>query len=321
MKKFLKKIFLIISPIILWGLIIILIDPFCYFDHSIVNKEHKKSSEMLNTLLYRTIDYEKHPCENMLIGDSRTDALPKELIEKLTSKKWKKLNTNAAKLNEIFDLFYMANENLKIKRVIIGINFNMFNEYGYMDRVTGIKKIQENPFMYIYNKDVAEAAYYILNNLISKKSFNSTPLMTKEEFWDWNISTKATHWYGKYKFPNELHKKLIDFDEFTKANNIEVIFIITPHHQEFHERLKYFGLEEEEKKFKEIMFKLNANVYDYDYDNEITRYRSNFNDPIHYNNAIGQLIVNEIFNNDLKIGITNHKTPHKQQLIKYLSIR
>ena len=306
MKKFLKKILLIVSPIIIWGLVIFAVDPFCYFNHSIVNIDSKKPAEALNTLLYRTLDYMKHPSENMLIGDSRTNALPKDLIEKLTSKKWKKLNTNATKLNEIFDLFYMANDRLKIKNIIIGINFNMFNEYGYMDRVTGLKKIQNNPLMYIYNKDVAEATFYILKGLVTKESFKSVPLMTKDEFWDWNISTKATHWYGKYKFPNELYRELIEFDEFTKKNNINVVFIITPHHQDFHKRLMYFGLEEEENKFREIMFKLNAKVYDYDFDNEITQYKYNFGDPVHYNESIGKLIINEIFNDDLIIGRTNN---------------
>lgn len=304
MRKFILKIALIVSPVLLWGLIVALVDPFCYFNNSLINKEAKSSAESLNTLMFRTLDYMKEPSENIILGDSRTKALPIELVSQLTNKKWRKLNTNAAKLNEIFDLFYMANEQLKLKNVIIGINFNMFNEYGYMDRVSGLKKMQNNPLMYLYNKDVAEATYYTIKDLIFRKELKSTPLKSKDEFWKWNVSIKATHWYGRYKFPNTLRSELIEFDKFTKKNNINVIFIITPHHQDFHERIAHFGLEEEEQMFKKTMFNLNSKVYDYDFKNEVTRNKSNFLDPVHYNDSIGELIIKEIFNDDLKVGFT-----------------
>jgi len=226
MKGFIKKILFIIAPVLLWGIIIILVDPFCYFNYSMIKKDFKRPAKVLNTLLYNSIDYMKFPCENIIIGDSRAKSLSIKLIDSLTNEKWKQLTANAAKLNEIFDLFYLANERIKLKRVIITINFNMFNEYGYMDRVSGIRKILKNPLMYIYNKNVAEAAYYILKSLIIKKKFNSTPSMSKEEFWKWNISTKATHWYGKYKFPTLLYEKMIELDEFTRKNNIEVILML-----------------------------------------------------------------------------------------------
>jgi hypothetical protein len=304
MRKFILKIALIVIPVLLWGVIIVVVDPFSYFNHNLVGKDAKKPAESLNTLMYRTLDYMNAPSENMLIGDSRTNALPIDLVSQLTDKSWKKLNTNAAKLNEIFDLFYMANERKKLKNVIIGINFNMFNEYGFMDRVSGLKKMQDNPLMYIYNKDVAEAAYYTMKGFFLNEEFESKPSKSKEEFWKWNVSVKATHWYGRYKFPDTLCSELIAFDEYTQKNDINVVFIITPHHKDFHDRLVHFGLENEEKRFKEIMFNLNAKVYDYDFKNEITQSKSNFLDPVHYTDSIGELMINEIVNDELKIGRT-----------------
>lgn len=306
MKTFIKKGLLLLFPVLLWGLIVVIVDPFNYFSFSLIDNSAKQRAESLNTLMYRTIDYMKDPSENMLIGDSRTNALPVDLLEELTGKNWKKLNTNAAKLNEVFDLFYMANERLKLKSIVIGINFNMFNEFGYMDRVSGLRKVLDNPLMYVYNVDVAEATLFTMKDLITGEYVKTAPDMTKEEFWKWNITTKATHWYGKYKFPDDLYAELIAFDKFTSSNGIEAIFIIVPHHKEFHGRLLEFGLEDEEHRFKEIMNNLNAKVYDYDYENEITLLKSNFTDPVHYNQEIGDLIVKEIFTNDLKVGIKNH---------------
>ena len=107
-----------------------------------------------------------YPSKNILIGDSRTDALPINLIEKYTNQNFQKLNTNATKLNEIFDLFYFSNEIKKIETLVIGINFSMFNKFSYENRVNNVIKIIENPFLYVFNKDIFEACFYVLRSFL-----------------------------------------------------------------------------------------------------------------------------------------------------------
>lgn len=302
MDKFLKKTALLALPLFLWAAFVLMVDPFNYFENHWVDDQSKQGAQKLNTLLYRTLDYMNDPCENMLIGDSRTNALPIDSIQEITGKDWKKLNTNAAKLNEIFDLFYMANERKKINHVVIGVNFNMFNKFGYKDRVSGLKKMMDNPLMYLFNKDVGEATFLSVKQMLSGDTVSATPQMDKDAFWKWNIETKAMHWYGKYEFPDSLYKELLEFDDFTKKNKIEVTFIITPHHKEFRDRLVEFELIEEEKRFKRIMSQLNARVIDFDFENKITSNRSNFEDPVHYNHEIGELIVREVFQGNMVVG-------------------
>jgi hypothetical protein len=302
MRRFIVNSFLIAIPFMIWGLFIIAVDPFNYFNLRLFSNESKKSAEDLNQLMYRTVDYIKSPCENILIGDSRTELLPIELLQEIDNRKYKKMNTSGAKLNEIFELFYLANEHQKIKRVVIGINFNMFNKYGYQDRVSGLKRVLDNPLMYVYNKDVADAAYITSKYILTKKGVDFKPPMSVDEFWKWSIETKASDWYGKYEFPDKLHQELLDFDNYAKEKGIDVTFIIAPHHEEFHDRLVGFGLKEEEQRFKKIMAGLHAKVYDYDYPNAVTAAKNNFKDPVHYNDSIGNLIVKEIWNKKLLIG-------------------
>ena len=303
MFKFLRTITYFSIPFFIWALIVVLVDPFNYFNKiHLIERNAKINAENLNTLLYRSIDFVNRPTNNILIGDSRTDALPLKLIEKYSKKEFKKLNTNATKLNEIFELFYMANERKKIDKVVIGINFNMFNKFSYENRVNSIKKIINNPFLYIYNKDVLEACYFVLRSHFFNVDLDSKPKMNREEFWKWTVDVKGDHWYGKYAFPNTLYNDLIEFDDFTKNNKTEVIFIIVPHHKDFHQRLIDYKLLDEEKRFKELMSSLNAKVFDFDYPNSITQNNINFIDPIHYNDSIGKLMVEEIWNNKILIG-------------------
>lgn len=302
MNRFIKKTILLLLPLIIWGVFIYLIDPFNYFGLSLIDNKNKTTAKTINTLLYKTLAYVNNPSENLFIGDSRTNALSTNQIEELTGIEYKKLDTNAAKLNEIFDLFYLANSRLPVKRVVIGINFNMFNKYGYQNRVTGVEQMLKNPLMYLYNIDVAEAAVLTLKSLWFKKETSHKPQMTREEFWQWNLNVKATHWYGKYKFPDELHDQLLAFDKFTSEKGIQAVFIIVPHHISFHNRLREFGLLAQEKRFKDIMAGLNARVFDFDFDNAITRKKENYKDPLHYRSRIGRLIINEIWTDNLTIG-------------------
>lgn len=303
MKKFIKRSIYFFIPFIAWAVVVYSIDPFNYFNKiKIIKSSAKINAENLNTLLFRTINFMNSPSQNVLIGDSRTNSLPHDLIKKISGTKYKKINTNAAKLNEIFELFYFVNNINKIDEIVIGINFNMFNKYSYENRVKNIKEIIKNPLYYIYNKDVAEACFYVLRSHLFNINLNSKPTMNKEEFWKWTIDTKANHWYGKYEFPKNIYHELIKLDNFTKKNNIKLIFIIVPHHKDFQEKLVEFGLAEKENEFKKIMSKLNAQVYDYDYLNSITTNKNNFTDPIHYNDSIGRLIVTEIWTNNLQIG-------------------
>ena len=147
MKRFLKNIAYFFIPFFIWALVVFFVDPFNYFNKiDFIDKNTKINAENLNTLLYRSVDFMNFPTSNILIGDSRTDALPKNLIEKYSKKKFKKLNTNATKLNEIFDLFYLANNKRKIDQVVIGINFSMFNKYSFENRVSSLKKNFQKSF-------------------------------------------------------------------------------------------------------------------------------------------------------------------------------
>jgi hypothetical protein len=304
MWKFIKYILFLMLPLVLWALFVIIIDPCNYFGYSSVisNEIKEQNALMLNPLLYQAIDLHHYPCENMLIGDSRTETLPLKEIENISKKEYKKLTIYGAKLNEIFDLVYLANSEKKLKETVIGINFNMFNEFGYDDRVSNIKNILKNPLKYIYNRNIGQLCYYLIKASITGKKISSIPLMSKEEWWKWIIETKAYQWYGKYQYSEKLHNELLTLDNFAKKNDIKLTFIIVPHNREFHARLVDLGLSKDEINFKKIMANLNAKVIDYDYENKITLNKNYFIDPIHYNDEIGQLIVDEVWNDDYIFG-------------------
>lgn len=304
MNKFLGKIVILCAPLFAWSVFVVLVDPFSYFNISraIPADVKERTALGLNDLMYKTIAFRNKPCENILSGDSRIGDLPLGEIKNISGAQYKLLNSDGAKLNEIFDLIYFANSQVKLRNVVIGISINLFNEYGYADRVTNINDVLHNPFLYLFNKNVAQACFYTVRGTIFGKRVTSMPPMTKEEFWKWNLNIRGFYWYGKYKFPEKLFHDLLRLDLFAERNKIKLTFIILPQHIEFHHKLVEYGLAEDEKNFKEIMSRLQATVIDYDFENSITTNKTNYDDPVHFNHDIGNVIVHEIWSNHFTIG-------------------
>ena len=316
LKKLIIKLGIFIIPIVLYIVVLSTIDPFNYFsDSNIISEETEhKTSRKLNSLLYNTISFKNHPTPNIIIGDSRIKRLPISAIKKITGDKYFILHSNAAKLNEIIDLFWISTKYSKLENVILGVNFNLFNEYAFANRVNEVEKIINNPLMYIFNGNVLEVTIKaithhlsaidipnISRNIMLKKALNGKNFKDKKIWWEFNISTVAKNQYSKYKYPENLIDRLKDIDSYCKKNNINLKLLNVPHHQEYRQRVIDFKLTKEEVRYKEEIKNIGT-VIDYDYSNSITNCRNCFTDPIHTNDSINLLIAKEIFKDSLVIG-------------------
>jgi hypothetical protein len=304
-KQFFKRGLLFAAPLVLWVLVIVVIDPFDYFDISHAFREKTKidNAASLNLLTFNMLKEVHNPCENLIIGDSRAESLPLARIEKITGQRYFLLSGNALKLNESVDLFYFANRERPVKHAVFTINFNEYNEYAYADRVTSVESMIHNPFIYLFDRSVAQAAYYVAKaSLTQKNVVNSVPPMTQDEFWNYIVTVRGREHYERFRHPDGLQKRFQEMAAFAKTNGIDVTFIIVPHNEEFQRRVREFGLNDEYLRFKHEMSELGVRVVDYDYVNDITTQKSNFRDPLHYNETIGNLIADEVFRGPLVKG-------------------
>jgi len=301
LKILLRKGSFFILPIIAWVCIVIVVDPFNYFNLSNTISKHSKenSAQKLNSLLYNSINFKNHPTNNVIIGDSRIRRLPIQQLKKLTGDDYYTFHSNAAKLNEIIDLFWLTNQYSELENVIIGINFNLYNEYAYANRVADVQEMLRNPFIYIFNWNIAETVYLSLKNELFGILKNTRP--NKEKFWRHTITTVATNHYSKYRHPDATLKRLKEVSEYCLENNINLNLIIVPHYKEFHDRLVDFNLTEEEIQFKKEISTI-GRVIDFDFPNSITNCKHCFTDPIHTTDSISRIMVNDLFSDSLAVG-------------------
>lgn len=320
MKRDLKKITYKISvfsiPILIWISLLAMADPFNYFNlnNFINNSSKEKTARKFNSLLYNTIGYKNTPTPNIIIGDSRIKRLPIKEIKKITGDNYFILHSNAAKLNEIADLFWLSTKYTKLENVVIGINFNLYNEFAYANRVNEVEQMIKNPLLYIFNGNVLEITFKtiihhfsdvvvpdIKRNIMFKKELNGKSFSDKEAWWEYNINTVAKNQYSKYKYPKQLKERLNEINNFCLEQNINLIFLNVPHNEEFSRRKNDFNLSEAEAIYKNDISEFEK-VIDYDFPNQITSCKECFTDPIHTNDSINLIIAKEIFSDSLVIG-------------------
>ena len=316
LKKIITKFSVFAIPILIWIGLLSIVDPFNYFqlNNFITIKSKEKTAKKFNSLLYNTIAFKNNPSPNIIIGDSRIKRFPLESIKKLSGDDYFILHSNAAKLNEIIDLFWLTNKKIKLENVIIGINFNLYNEFAYANRVSEVEEMIQNPLLYIFNGNVMEmtfkaAIYHFSNvaipdvsrNIMLKKELNGKSYKDKKVWWDYNIKTIAKNQYSKYKYPKKIKERLNEVNKYCEDNDINLIFINVPHNVEFSNRKNDFNLSNAEAQYKKDISEFGT-VIDYDFPNQITNCKKCFTDPIHTNDSINLLMVREIFSDSLIIG-------------------
>ena len=300
-KILLRKGLIFMLPVLAWITIVVIVDPFNYFNLSnkISEKAKLESAQKLNSLLYNVIDFKNNPSPHIIIGDSRIRKLPTDRIKELSGDDYYTLHANAAKLNEIIDLFWVADEYSELENVILGVNFNLYNEYAYSDRVTDAKELIKNPLIYIFNMDALETVYLAVKNeffWIKNKEKRDGKL-----FWEYTINTVASNHYSKWKKPENTLKRLKELSDYCKQKNINLTLLIVPHHNEFHDQLIKYDLSKAEINFKNEIKEI-GKVIDYDFPNRITNCKDCFGDPLHATDSISKVIIEDLFSDTLIIG-------------------
>ena len=291
MMKFYKNLFIFSVPFILYSILIILIDPFCYFSLSnIIDKKIKTNySVSINYSLWKLLRYRESPCENVILGDSRTSGLNLNKIKQYTNYNFFDFSYGGGNLTEIIHTFNILKNKYKLKIVCIGLGFNYYNNLKDNDRVEGSYEIIKNPALYFTNSDVIKSAYLCLSNYNGKLESIEKPPINKEEFWQYHLQNTASKFYSNYKFPEELFKNLIEISEYCEKNNIKLYIINYPSHNDIRDLIKKFNLSSQYTDYLKDLKSLinyNAEIVDFEFNNDLTKNKENFADAYHINKDI-----------------------------------
>lgn len=301
MNLFIKRIAIFLSPFIIYIIIVLYLDPFnVIYKNDRLTQLKVNISSKINYPLYKIQNYKNDPKEILLLGDSRTDNLMKfskgnSYVDDISNVAY-----GGGTLAEIIDTFWYITKKHKIKKVYIGINFNLFNDKIDNNRVTEATALRESIPSYMFSKYTFRATHLILQSLLRKETIAiEKPKMSREEFWNFQLTSSASYYYNEYVHPDFYIRRLTKIADYCKKNNIELQFIIPPTHIDLQNRITDFNLVEEVNIFRNTLNQL-GKTYDFDYPNELTNKKTNFLDPFHFNDSIAAIIMKEITTNHIK---------------------
>lgn len=297
MTDFLKNLLLFTSPLMVYLIIAISIDPFNII-HPESNKRLKELesniSYRLNYPLYKLQEFDQKPTDLILLGDSRANKISSSLIDSLSKKSSTNLSYGGGTLPEVIDTFwYVANKH-EIKEVYIGINFNLYNSFNNNNRVQEAINLKESKLSYLFSNYCFNALKLILKSIILDQTIEiEKPNYTKSEFWNYQLERAGPIYYSNYEYPESYKKSLKDISDYCKKRNIKLILFIPPTHIDLQEKIRTYNKIEELEVFKSDLREI-ATLYDFNYPNELTKNSNNFSDPYHFNDNIARIVAKEI---------------------------
>ena len=107
------------------------------------------------------------------------------------------------------------------------------------------------------------------------------------------VEVNARSDWKNFQFSEDLWRKLEVISKWSHANDVDLVFVIPATIIEMQNRITEFGYAELNHRFRQRLTRLGI-VFDFDYDNPVTRRITSFDDAYHANSRISKQIVGEI---------------------------
>lgn len=309
MKGFFKKLLLFIIPFVLYVVLIVLTDPYNYWNHNkIIPLEVKLTiSRELNGRLWKVVQFNRTPKPNVMFGDSRVDMIDTKRMRDITGADYYNFGYPSATLQEIIETFWYVANKVELKNVIMGISFNLYNKYNNKDLISPVLA-SSNEVRYVLNGANIKAVVACFYQMAKGGDAGiSVPDMDFESFWQEKIDGPSAQFYKLYKYPDNYYHELKEISDYCKAHGINLVFYIPPTHVDLQAQIEKYHLSKEAAKYRSDLEGL-GKVLDFDYPTWFTSEKEHFSDPFHFNVKLDTIIFNALVNQESAYARVNENT-------------
>lgn len=294
MKKFLISTIVFGIPFLFIAVFLVYIDPYNIIR---IEKDSKiqqlkfKIAYHLHYPLYQLQHFDNAPTDIIILGDSRAKALDKKVFEANEHQKITNLAYGGGTIPEVIETFWHITEKRQLQKVYIGLSFNLYNALNNKNRVIEANEIRSSYASYLSSKYCIKSSFLIAESMLTNEQIEiGKPPMNRESFWEYQLNYEAEHYLKNYVYPEEYFKGLHEISAYCTKNNIKLVFFIPPTHVDLQEMIGVYGLEKEYERFLSDLKLLKNPIYDFNFSNEITLYKDNYGDPLHFNDSISSII-------------------------------
>lgn len=144
MKNILKKLALLMIPVLLWFAFFVAFEPNNYFG--------LKASASSSQPVARVRAYQQAPGTHLILGDSRLAHFDMSLVDELSGQDWQNLAFGGASLKETLDLAdYVLDSGHKVDTLLVEVSFYTLNAGYNTDRFATLEETLNNPLAYCFN--------------------------------------------------------------------------------------------------------------------------------------------------------------------------
>ena len=289
MKNFFLSLSKFSLPLLIYFMVILVLDPFNYLG----GVKENRLARNIEPHLYKMISHRNTPKRNIILGDSRSNALY-PIIQKNRNNSWSNLAYGGASLKEMIDTFWWLDENYHMDTVVMNVNFNHLNDYNKRDWITSTKRIMQNPISYATSR---YGFLYLSQKLLPNKRdvhSDKSKTGTKDIFWYNHLSSIKKKFYGDYKYSQSYLKDLNLIASRCKERGIKLIIWSAPVHQDIHVIIESFG---KGPIYLNFVSDLNGicEYYDFNARMDWVADKGNFNDAMHVKEEIMHSVFKTIF--------------------------
>lgn len=276
-------------PFFLIALVVTIIDPYHYFfsRHFIpdtvklqVINRNEKSMPRGNTL-WKAIAYSRNPSPNVIIGDSRAFDLNPDTIQKLSHLPCFNFGVPGGNIRSVIETFWYVSRIMKPERLYIQVGYHTYSENNRYNLMSDALKVRKRPYLFYSRLYFLEESFLDLFHWITKKAAVHREIKFDPATWNKILAEQGENSLQSMDYPEDYYRELQEISAYCRENRIELNFILFPDHQDFHELIRRYSLQESYDKFKQDMHSL-GRVYDFDTPgSSISSDRSNYRDIFH----------------------------------------
>ncbi|MBC8530267.1 hypothetical protein [Gehongia tenuis] len=287
MKKIVVKLLIFFMPVFLWISLFTSLDPYDYWNFF---NDYRGFEEGIVTPLPRMRKYLNSDTSTLLLGDSRTAYVWRQMKTLGVDDEYANLAFGGASLKESIDLFWFAAEKRKPERVIFQISFYTMNSAYALDRVPQVVDQAENVFQYYLNFDHNRLAFNNLKQWVAPIKVEPEPELPRAERRAKELEYVSVP-CADYSINEEMLNGLIEIAQYCNNEGIELYFITPPMHRDFWDQIvDRYELQDELDYYKAKLSQY-APIYDMEWRSDIID-SEDFTDGMHFDGLVREGYVN-----------------------------
>lgn len=315
-KKFIKcYLGVFIGLLCLCGAVVLIVDPFSVYHKPICGFQTVQFSQIYQNPGYiRNYDY-----DIAVIGTSMTEGIKASEVGNIFEGKAVKLCESGAYTLDISEILELVCENGKAKKIILGIDANMFRKENDSYR-------NDLPF-YLYNDNILDDYNYLFNNQFI--FYNSVMMVLQnirgnvknlDDFYIMSDDTyskeNALYYDNRYDIPpmtwENAQKNIENIMPYIEDNpDIEFYLFMPPYSVLFWQKYYTNGCVDEELKMHQQIMEAflkydNVKLFYFMNDEEIITDLNNYRDAGHYSPKVCSVMVNRMHDGENRITKENY---------------